>query len=132
MAAGQPAYFEWDGSTLTSPLVPAFANGGDHAGGWAIVGERGRELAYMPPARIYTADQTRSMQAALGMQATTGGPQNDQLAVLVDVLERRLAALQDELREIKGSTRRMDDVIDEFARRGMPIVNQPDTKLETA
>lgn len=38
--------------------VPAFASGGTHQGGWAMVGENGAELAYMPPARIYTAGQT--------------------------------------------------------------------------
>ncbi|KQP39680.1 hypothetical protein [Pseudorhodoferax sp. Leaf274] len=35
--------------------VPAFANGGAHAGGWAMVGERGPELAYLPPAQVFTA-----------------------------------------------------------------------------
>lgn len=41
--------------------VPAFANGGTHSGGWAMVGEQGPELAYMPPARIYTASDTRAL-----------------------------------------------------------------------
>lgn len=42
-------------------VLPAFAGGGAHAGGWALVGERGPELAYMPPAHIYTASQSASM-----------------------------------------------------------------------
>ncbi|WOI43788.1 hypothetical protein [Acidovorax sp. BLS4] len=46
--------------------IPAFAAGGDHLGGWAVVGEQGPELAYMPPARIYTASDTRSMLRAGG------------------------------------------------------------------
>lgn len=41
--------------------LPAFERGGMHAGGWALVGENGPELAYMPPARIYTAPQTAAM-----------------------------------------------------------------------
>lgn len=41
--------------------LPAFAEGGWHGGGWALVGERGPELAYMPPAQIYTAPQTAAM-----------------------------------------------------------------------
>lgn len=41
--------------------IPAFARGGEHTGGWALVGEQGPELAYMPPARIYTASQTAQM-----------------------------------------------------------------------
>lgn len=43
--------------------LPAFADGGFHAGGWALVGERGPELAYMPPAQIYTAQQSARMLA---------------------------------------------------------------------
>lgn len=46
--------------------IPAFAGGGNHLGGWAVVGEQGPELAYMPPARIYTASDTRSMLRAGG------------------------------------------------------------------
>lgn len=46
--------------------VPAFADGGGHGGGWAMVGERGPELAYLPPARIYTASDTRSMLNSSG------------------------------------------------------------------
>ena len=41
--------------------LPAFADGGWHSGGWAMVGERGPELAYMPPAQIYTAPQTSAL-----------------------------------------------------------------------
>jgi len=53
-----------DGSWV--PYVPKFAGGGSHAGGWAMVGEEGPELAYLPPARIYTAPQTRSMLSNAG------------------------------------------------------------------
>jgi hypothetical protein len=41
--------------------VPAFAAGGLHAGGLALVGERGPELAMLPSSRIYNAAQTRSI-----------------------------------------------------------------------
>lgn len=58
--------------------VPAFADGGDHAGGWAMVGELGPELAYLPPARIYTAQQTSTM---LGFTGGSGQPE-----VMTDVL----------------------------------------------
>jgi len=49
--------------------LPAFGAGGWHDGGWAMVGEHGPELAYMPPARVYTAAQTRSMASAAGAGA---------------------------------------------------------------
>lgn len=40
---------------------PQFASGGQHGGGLRIVGERGPELEATGPARIWSADQTRSM-----------------------------------------------------------------------
>ncbi len=41
--------------------LPAFRNGGSHMGGWAMVGEGGPELAYMPPARVYSNADTRQI-----------------------------------------------------------------------
>lgn len=46
--------------------LPAFAKGGMHSGGWAMVGEDGPEVAYMPPARIYSAPDTRAMLSGIG------------------------------------------------------------------
>lgn len=124
-AAGQPAYFEWDGTTLrTHWELPAYANGGTHAGGWALVGERGPELAYMPPSRIYTADQTRSLLA--------GGAGQGGLAEVIAMLERRLSAMAGELSEMKGHLLRMRESLEDFDREGMPVVNRQGTKLETA
>lgn len=49
------------GVLSTLPPVPHFANGGV-AHGWAVVGERGRELAHFgQPARIYNAEQTKQI-----------------------------------------------------------------------
>ncbi|HYE40620.1 MAG TPA: hypothetical protein VEB23_11850, partial [Ramlibacter sp.] len=44
-------------------LVPGYAEGGVHPGGWAMVGEKGPELAYLPPSRIFTASDTAAMAA---------------------------------------------------------------------
>lgn len=41
--------------------VPGFAEGGMHAGGLRIVGERGPEIEATGPSRIWTAEQTRQM-----------------------------------------------------------------------
>lgn len=44
------------------PGIPSFAQGGQHEGGWARVGENGPELAYFNgPARIYDAAASRGM-----------------------------------------------------------------------
>jgi len=68
--------------------IPAFASGGSHAGGWAVVGERGPELAFMPPARIYNAVDTRALLAA--------GGGSDQAALVAEVraLRAEVAALR--------------------------------------
>lgn len=60
------------GTTLGIPgqglRPPRFAAGGDHAGGWRIVGERGPELEATGPARIFNADQTARMLSGGGGQ----------------------------------------------------------------
>lgn len=44
--------------------LPAFAKGGYHKGGWALVGEEGPELVnFSSPGRVYTAGQTQDMLA---------------------------------------------------------------------
>lgn len=41
--------------------VPQYAEGGTHSGGWRMVGERGPELEYTGPSRIYSNSDTRAM-----------------------------------------------------------------------
>lgn len=41
--------------------IPGFASGGDHKGGWRIVGESGPELEATGSARIFSAAQTRDI-----------------------------------------------------------------------
>lgn len=44
--------------------IPAYAKGGLHKGGWALVGEEGPELVnFAKPGRVYTAGETNSMLA---------------------------------------------------------------------
>lgn len=43
--------------------LPKFAAGGMHTGGWALVGEKGPEVAYLPPSQIFDAQQTTKMLA---------------------------------------------------------------------
>ena len=44
--------------------LPAYAKGGLHEGGWALVGEEGPELVnFSSPGRVYTAKETQSMLA---------------------------------------------------------------------
>lgn len=93
-----------------------FASGGDHLGGWRIVGERGPELEATGPARIWNFDQTQKLLsndnsvlagaiAALGSKldaliqvSASSGDQNTQgLALLREEMAelRRLARLSE-------------------------------------
>jgi len=51
--------------------VPGFATGGDHAGGWRIVGENGPELEATGAARIFNAGQTRQILTSAPPPATS-------------------------------------------------------------
>ena len=67
--------YSWEeGLAKVQPVYPswAFAEGGDHPGGWRMVGERGPELEYTPPSRIFSNKQTRSMLANLDASGNGG------------------------------------------------------------
>lgn len=49
-------------------VIPGFADGGDHMGGWRVVGERGPELEATGRARIFNARQTAQI-----LQQPAGG-----------------------------------------------------------
>lgn len=42
-------------------VIPQFARGGLHSGGWRVVGERGPELEYTGPSQIVSHDRSRSL-----------------------------------------------------------------------
>lgn len=73
------------GSSGSLLSVPKFAGGGVHSGGWAMVGEQGPELAYMPPSRIYTAADTSAM---------LGGGSNAAMVAELRALRDEVAALR--------------------------------------
>lgn len=59
-----------DGPGGTSPIttdelaryrIPGFATGGEHKGGWRMVGEGGPELEYTPPSRIFSNSQSNAL-----------------------------------------------------------------------
>lgn len=88
--------------------IPGFADGGDHTGGWRIVGERGPELEYTGPSRIFDAPTTR--QLLRPQQSQAGGrtvkvsfapvinvdSRSDRAAVMAD-MQQALAASNREL-----------------------------------
>lgn len=65
------------GTAIAGALnIPGFASGGDHGGGWRVVGENGPELEATGPSRIFNASQTRSILTSRAplMAANTAAP----------------------------------------------------------
>jgi hypothetical protein len=82
-----PAYAK----SWSSTGLPAFATGGDHLGGYRIVGENGPELESTGASRIFNADQTRNIlqgdDKELVMELKTANKKLEQM-------ERRLANIE--------------------------------------
>lgn len=98
--------------------LQAFADGGWHGGGWALVGEQGPELAYMPPARIYTAQDTARMRAS------QGGGEAGQGDVLLASIDARLARIEGLHAAGNDNTRRSADLIDKVTAGGNAMATE--------
>lgn len=98
--------------------LPAFAGGGWHSGGWALFGEEGPELAYTPPARIYTAQETARMRAS---QGGGGAGQGDALLASIDT---RLARIEGLHASGNDNTGRTADLIDKVTAGGNAMATE--------
>jgi hypothetical protein len=112
-------------AALTGNAIPAFAAGGDHAGGLRLVGERGPELEVTGPSRIFNAAQTRSMM--------TGGSAGNtaRLEALVEQQNQELAAMRAELRAIASSNAKMERLADRVYVEGTLVRTDTDMPLQT-
>lgn len=90
--------------------MPAFADGGMHAGGLRMVGERGWEIEATGPARIWNQQQ-------LG-QALQGGNNSGEVVAELRLLRRQVGRLETELGEIKTSNGQMAGQQDEVTDGG--------------
>lgn len=93
--------------------IPAFADGGMHSGGWAMVGEEGPELAFLPPARIYTAGQTGQM-----LGESSG---NDQIAEVV----YELKMLRDQVAELTSVSQQSASALNGLGQQPMLVEIAP-------
>lgn len=88
-------------------IMPSYATGGAHPGGWAQVGEAGPELVSLPPSRIYSNTASKS---------------------LVDLTPIRdeMAALRSDFRTLGATLARASNttgkIIDKWDVEGMPDV----------
>lgn len=103
------------GDSDPNMMVPAFAGGGWHAGGWAMVGENGPELAHMPPAQIYTAANTRAMLVGGGDSSDNG-----ELLAEIRLMRTELAESKKELEKITKASKESAFTLGKFDVRGMP------------
>lgn len=88
--------------------VPAYARGGMHAGGLAIVGEEGPELVNMGPSRVWNASQTRDMLS------------NRELVEEIRALRSEVARLAAYNRQTTINTGDTARRIKDFDRNGLP------------
>jgi len=109
------------GSSLALRGIPGFASGGDHSGGWRIVGENGPELEATGPSRIFNASQTNELMGRL-MQPTSG---SDALVAEVRALRAEVAALREansaENRAIAGGAQAAAEHLDAAINGDKPL-----------
>lgn len=90
---------------MVTGRMPAYAEGGDHPGGWAIVGENGPEVRRMGPSRVYSNGDSKALLDTSELQA-------------------EVAALRADLRTIgatlAGTGKRTAKTLDRWDADGLP------------
>jgi len=101
--------------------IPGYAAGGDHGGGWRIVGENGPELEATGPSRIFNARQTNDLMSRL-MQPASG---SDALVAEVRALRAEVVMLREmnsvENRAIAGGALAAADHLDAAINGDKPL-----------
>ncbi|MFI3137458.1 MAG: hypothetical protein QX197_11860, partial [Methylococcaceae bacterium] len=109
--------------------IPAYVDGGDYAGGLALVGERGPELInFNQPGQVYTAPQTRSILGG------SGGGDTKEVVQAVDKNSEKIAKAINEAiqRAIAANAQGQQDMADELAamREELERLRRSTEKLE--
>ena len=84
-------------------VIPQFARGGLHSGGWRVVGERGPELEYTGPSQIVSHDRSRSLM------------DNSELVAEVRQLRADMARLVSQSKESATYIKRTSDATEYLA-----------------
>ncbi len=88
-------------------ILPHYAAGGDHDGGWAVVGENGPELANLGPSRVYSNSDSKSLVDFSGLQ--------NEISALRSDLRSGQAAMAHSLKV-------MEKKVSQWDGNGMPAV----------
>lgn len=119
-------------AVLRGQAVPAFAEGGLHAGGLRLVGERGRELEVTGAARYYSAEQTARLLAGAQPPVVAQLMQSPgvDLRPLVDEVQQLRREVTGLLQRVGGATEavavntgRLQRNVDRITVEGMPVRN---------
>ena len=119
-------------AVLRGQAVPAFAEGGLHAGGLRLVGERGRELEVTGAARYYSAEQTARLLAGAQPPVVAQLVQSPgvDLRPLVDEVQQLRREVTGLLQKVGGATEavavntgRLQRNVDRITVEGMPVRN---------
>lgn len=108
----------WLAGSLTDTLkslgltVPGFARGGDFAGGWRVVGERGPELEATGPARIFSAQQTQAMLGGMG-----AGSGFDALVDELRAVRGELSTMRGQIASLQSDSAQMGAQLASYARQ---------------
>ncbi|WP_314435570.1 DUF4214 domain-containing protein [Massilia timonae] len=100
--------------------IPGYAAGGDHTGGWRIVGENGPELEATGPARIFNAGQTRDLMARLGSPVDNSAALADEVRQLRTQSDAQQKALDRALLAVAKYSKQTADLLDRWEKIGSP------------
>lgn len=100
--------------------IPGYATGGDHTGGWRIVGENGPELEATGPARIFNASQTRDLMARLGSPVDNSAALAEEVRQLRTQNDAQQKALDRALLAVAKYSKQTADLLDRWEKIGSP------------
>jgi len=100
--------------------IPGYAAGGDHSGGWRIVGENGPELEATGPARIFNAGQTRDLMARLGSPVDNSAALAEEVRQLRTQNDAQQKALDRALLAVAKYSKQTADLLDRWEKIGSP------------
>jgi hypothetical protein len=100
--------------------VPGYAAGGDHGGGWRIVGENGPELEATGAARIFNASQTRDLMSRFNNPSDNSGALAAEVGRLRRDNEAKDQALERALAAIAKNTMVTADLLERWETIGPP------------